>query len=138
LRLVLGSPRTDARPGHQPAVGHWLARWHGADHFDTLAFRRPEPLDPRRFDAFLRSLPVQVFRGKGILHVAGFDGRLIFQQVGSRWTLEPGAPWAPGENRQTELVFIGQGLAPRELEASLAACLMTPDAPTRVAGRSVP
>jgi G3E family GTPase len=136
LHVVLGSRRPDSRPGQQQPVGPLQRPEHGADHFDSLAFRRPEPLDPRRFEAFLRSLPVQVFRGKGIAQIAGFDMRLIFQQVGSRWTLEPGAPWAPGEPRQTELVFIGQGFAAAELEAGLEACLMTSDPSTRAAGWS--
>jgi G3E family GTPase len=105
------------------------ASGHGTDRFDALAFRREEPLDPRRFEAFLRALPVQVFRGKGIVNAAGYDVRLVFQQVGDRWSVAPGAPWVPGETRQTELMFIGQGFEAAALEASLEACRLASAAP---------
>ncbi|MGH2523431.1 MAG: CobW family GTP-binding protein [Anaerolineales bacterium] len=138
LRVVLGSSQAGAGPGRPqtPTAGRSHAHGRDADQFEALAFRRIEPLDPQCFEAFLRSLPVQVFRGKGIVHAAGYDVRLIFQQVGDRWTVAPGAPWAPGETRQTELVFIGQDFEAAELEAGLDACRLASAAPSGTEVRS--
>ncbi len=124
LRVVLGGGRAGSGSALAQTSRHSQAHEHGADHFEAATFRWSEPLDPQRFEAFLRSLPIQVFRGKGIVHAAGYDVRLIFQQVGHRWTVAPGVPWAPGEARQTELVFIGQAFEAADLAAGLEACLL--------------
>lgn len=92
--------------------------------FRSVSFRCRQPVDPLRFEAFMRSIPVEVFRGKGFLNLVGFEERLVFQQVGDRMGVTPHAPWEEGEARLTELVFVGQDIDEARLLAGLEACLV--------------
>ena len=52
----------------------------------------------------------QVYRIKGIIHVHNYPNRVILQSVRTSFVLTEGSPWAPGEVRESNLVFIGRGL----------------------------
>ncbi len=102
---------------------------HESD-FTAVVFRTLIPFDPESFQAFMKRLPVTIFRGKGIFHVAGMAERLIFHQVGDRCAVQPGAPWGEEEERMTELVFIGRGVDRETLLSDLKACLKEEKAQT--------
>ncbi len=93
---------------------------------ETVSFRTERPFDVERLQAYLSRLPVQVLRGKGILHVAQLpEHALILHQVGDRHDFEPGPPWS-GERKESRLVFIGKGLNRAEILRELEACLVSP------------
>jgi G3E family GTPase len=93
------------------------------DGFETVSFASERPFSAERFQAFLETLPASVFRAKGVLDIAGVDGRHLFHLVGRRFTLDP----APGRHRGTNrLVLIGRRLDAAGLRARLAACLVPP------------
>lgn len=79
----------------------------------TLAFDQPFVLDDHfslqlhRLVNFYRD---QVYRVKGILYVHNYPNRVILQSVRTNCVLTDGSPWAPGEVRESNLVFIGRGL----------------------------
>ncbi len=77
--------KLEGHPGHETYV-----TWH---------FEREAPVSRDAVDAFLATLPAGVLRGKGFFDVGG---RLLYQQVGRRTTLEPAE--APGGSR---IVLIG-------------------------------
>ncbi|TVR25544.1 MAG: GTP-binding protein [Ilumatobacter sp.] len=72
----------------------------------------------------LRERGVDIFRSKGILSVAGWDDRYVFQGVHMLIDGRTDRPWGPGEPRTNKLVFIGRNLDRDELEQSFRACLV--------------
>ena len=98
---------------------------HHLDAFMAVPFRSLNPVDQEAFQEFMQRVPVSVIRGKGIFHVLGTNERWIFQQVGDRCTVVPGEPWREGEERLTELVFIGQDIDREALLTQLNQCLVT-------------
>ena len=85
-------------------------------------------LDSDRVNAWLGQLlmekGVDIFRSKGILSVAGWDQRYVFQGVHMLMDGRVDKPWAPDEIRVNKLVFIGRNLDRAELEASFRSCLV--------------
>ena len=66
---------------------------------------------------------VDIFRSKGILSVAGWDDRYVFQGVHMLIDGRTDRPWGHDEPRTNKLVFIGRNLDRSELEQSFRACL---------------
>jgi G3E family GTPase len=64
-----------------------------------------------------------LFRSKGVLHLAGTEQRYVFQGVHMLHDGELGAPWREGESRRNRMVFIGRNLDRAELEEGFRACL---------------
>ncbi len=73
--------------------------------------------------ALLRDKGVDIFRSKGILAIAGWDERYVFQGV--HMLMDGGADrtWSADEARHSRLVFIGRNLDRAQLELSLRSCL---------------
>lgn len=114
-----------ARPATDDRGGHTHAHAAHADRFRAVSFRTHAPVDLRKFSGLLDDVPVDVFRGKGVLAVASAPCRFIFHLVGDRWTVAAGDPWRPEEDRVTEMVFIGKDLedaACAALKERLQAC----------------
>ena len=84
-------------------------------------------LDVRKLDQWLslllRERGVDIFRMKGVLAVAGYDRRFVFQGVHMLMDSQPGKPWRPDESRSNALVFIGRNLDRTELEMGFRRCL---------------
>jgi G3E family GTPase len=72
----------------------------------------------------LREKGVDIFRSKGILSVAGWDRRYVFQGVHMLMDGRADRLWASDEVRINKLVFIGRNLDRSEIEASFRACLV--------------
>ena len=92
---------------------------HGLTEFDSISFESDKPFEQDLFRAFIAEMPPDVYRGKGILNIAGDDHRRIFQLVGERYDVTEGRPWLPGEKRRTQLVLIGRRLRATDLPARL-------------------
>jgi G3E family GTPase len=72
----------------------------------------------------LQERGVDIFRSKGILAIAGWEQRYVFQGVHMLLDGRADRPWKPGEPRVSKAVFIGRDLDRAELEAGFRACLV--------------
>jgi G3E family GTPase len=90
--------------------------------FETWTVESP-PLTRPDLERFAAGLGENIYRAKGFASLQEDpQRRYVYQQVGRRWSLEPGIPWG-NELPQTRLVVIGrEGATSAEaLEALLAA-----------------
>lgn len=114
---------------------------------DSFVFRKRQPFHPERFHEFLRTLPSNVVRSKGIGWVADRDVKVVIHQAGPSIRATVDGPWIASlpevdrelyrsnrpnlawddeyGDRQTELVFIGTALESSELRSDLKAALAT-------------
>jgi G3E family GTPase len=97
------------------------------DEVASFVWKDPRPLHMEKIETFL-SLMVQnygedLLRYKGVLNVQGEPRRMIFQGVHMLMGGTPGKPWAPGEPRESVMVFIGRKLPRRLFEEGLAYCI---------------
>ena len=109
----------DARPSH-----HDTEEDHDHDEEITSAHViLNRAFDPQQLQKQLEALVQQqeIYRIKGFVAVPNKAMRLVLQGVGTRFDQFYDRPWQPEENRQTQLVFIGQKLNPVEIESQLAA-----------------
>jgi G3E family GTPase len=97
IDLVLG---LDPSVSHE-AVDHPVSSHRHHETYATWHFQHSTPLPPDRVERFIAALPDSVLRAKGYFLIAP-DQRQLFQQVGTRWSLEPSETAGP-----TELVVIG-------------------------------
>jgi G3E family GTPase len=129
-RAPNGAPAVEP-PGRGVGDDGHDARHQDTHGFASLALRRRATVDLERFARLLDALSPSVFRAKGVLAVREVPARIIFHLVGDRWTLTAGDAWQPGEDRVSEMVFIGtelHGTRRADLERRVAACLDTPQA----------
>jgi G3E family GTPase len=91
----------------------------------SVSLQFDHALDEAKLEAWigqlLRDRGTDIFRMKGILHVAGRDAQLVFQGVHMIFDGTFGRPWG-AERRQNRLVFIGRNLDRDELMAGFVAC----------------
>ena len=64
-----------------------------------------------------------IFRSKGVLHMANQRRRFVFHGVHMLFEGRPDVAWKPSESRLNRLVFIGRNLERAEIERSFRACL---------------
>ena len=110
---------------HDPSHEHHHHHHHNSHlrSITSLVFRTDRPFYAERLHAYLCRLPVNVFRGKGILYVAELpEHAVIMHQVGDRHDFEPGPFWN-GARPESKLVFIGRDLDREAIIAELEACL---------------
>lgn len=123
LFQLRGEIEAQAGQRHSADHDHESGHPHDLSGFESMSFRSTDPLDDMRFRSFTDTLPSCVFRAKGIIEIAGEERRRIFHLVGDRCVVEQGAEWAAGEERRTDLVFIGRGIDGAELSARLENCV---------------
>jgi G3E family GTPase len=121
LAMVLGSRlgARDAAPASRPGDGtshHHHDQGHGG--FESLALEPHGALDPARLSDWLSRLPSNVFRAKGLVHLAGAKEQVVVSAVGTRHGVGPARPGA-GPDR---LVVIGRDLDAPALVAGLKGC----------------
>ncbi|MFC9862660.1 MULTISPECIES: CobW family GTP-binding protein [unclassified Streptomyces] len=106
-------------PGH-------ASHLHAA--YESVAFTSDEPMDPRRFLAFLDSRPEGLYRIKGFADFGAGDlaNKYALHAVGRFLRFVP-RPWARGERRLTQLVLIGSGIDAEALHKDLADCRVPTD-----------
>uniref|UniRef100_A0A7S1G1M6 CobW C-terminal domain-containing protein n=1 Tax=Corethron hystrix TaxID=216773 RepID=A0A7S1G1M6_9STRA len=103
------------------------------DSIISVGFALPGAFNLVRLNArlatLLRERGADIFRSKGVLHVAGSDARFVFQGVHMLMSLASseagfGRPWEEGEPRISRIVFIGRGLDRSELKEKFLACMV--------------
>ena len=111
-------------PGLSGATAHGHEHDHG---IVSTSLTVAEALNPERLGDFLRILlrdkGQDIYRCKGIMHVAGARQRFIFQGVHMYLETAWGTPWEADEARDSRAVFIGRGLDRAMLETGLAGCV---------------
>lgn len=89
------------------ALSTAVAAGRGRPALQVGTWTSDAPLRRDALAAAVAALPAGVWRGKGIVYLLELpERRAIFQMVGRRWSLQPGAPWE-AEPSRTRLVFIG-------------------------------
>lgn len=93
----------------------------------SFAIVEDQPLDSDKLSAWVNDLlqtkGPDIFRMKGILHLAGEANRYVFQGVHMIFDGRSDRPWKPQEPRRSELVFIGRNLDEAELRQGFRTCL---------------
>ena len=92
LLFGIGREKKVARPKHR----------HQPE-FESFTFTSDKNFSRDCFERFADGLPASVHRAKGFVRFA--DGAQLFNFVAGRWDLEP------FESAETQLIFIGKGLA---------------------------
>ncbi len=100
---------------------------HHDDDVKSFVFRAERAFHPAKLEDFLGAI-VQVYgpkmlRYKGVLHMLGSERKVIFQGVHQLMGSDLGPKWAPGEERQSKMVFIGIDLPRDILLQGLENCL---------------
>jgi G3E family GTPase len=97
------------------------------DSVYSIALVESAPIDAKKLEAWIAELlrwhGPDIFRMKGILHVAGAEERYVFQGVHMIFDGRCDRPWKPDEIRKNELVFIGRNLDALNLPEGFRACL---------------
>jgi G3E family GTPase len=126
----LPPPANEACDGRDHAHGEACGHAHHHHHDDdvkSFVFRSRRPFHGARFGQFMnaivRSHGAALLRYKGVLHMAGLDRKVILQGVHQLMSHDAGAPWDPGDPRESRLVFIGLDLPQALMTRSLEQCL---------------
>ncbi len=120
ILLGLGAAAEDDlanRPSH-----HDAEEGHDHDDFESFVLDIPATSDPAGLLVHLAAVAEQhdVLRMKGFIEVTGKPMRLLVQGVGQRFRQQFDRAWAPGEDRRSRLVVIGEkGLDRAAITAAL-------------------
>ncbi len=112
--------KTEEAPGHE--------HHHHTDHalsYSGYSWRHNEPLAFEAIYRTFQSLPVSIFRSKGILYIHEVpDKRVILQMTGKRVTLAKGEPWEE-TTPSSQVVAIGakDKIDTGDLDERFKACL---------------
>ncbi len=149
-RLLRINPRASVKPVHfgETPIGDILdirgfslesileiePGFLGEDHHEhddevgSFVFTSPRPFDQAKLQGFFREAIAthakDLMRYKGIAAFDGLDHRVVFQGVHMMMSSDLGRLWAPGEIRESKLVFIGRNLPKGELVSRLEDCLI--------------
>ena len=98
------------------------------DDVKSFVFRADRAFDAGKLEDFLGAI-VQVYgpkmlRYKGVLFMKGSDRKVVFQGVHQMMGSDLGPKWAPGEKKNSKMVFIGIDLPKEILLQGLEACLV--------------
>jgi G3E family GTPase len=84
-------------------------------------------LDEYKFHTWLNRLlqakGQDIFRMKGIVSIRGEENRFVFQGIHMLFDGKPDRAWKKGEDRKSQIVFIGKNLDREELVAGVESCL---------------
>ncbi|MDE3738892.1 GTP-binding protein [Pseudomonas resinovorans] len=131
LELVLGVGRFKEGWSFRPAAtasATVLAATREQDHaaiFDTWSFSTERPLSLKALRKTLAALPSEIYRAKGVCHIAEAPGkRCILHLVGSRSEIKPDQGWNDGAPH-TQLIVIGKrgAIDAAEFQAMFDACV---------------
>jgi G3E family GTPase len=120
-----------AHDHHDHAPGEACDHPHHHAHDDdvkSFVFRSERAFNPAKLEDFLGAI-VQVYgpkmlRYKGVLFMKGSDRKVVFQGVHQMMGSDLGPKWAPGEKKNSKMVFIGIDLPREILLQGLEACLV--------------
>lgn len=108
---------------------YWTPHEHD-DEIGAVSIEESEPFDGDALAAYLTMLlriqGADLFRVKGVLHVAGMAERFVLQAVHMMLDGGPDRPWVAGEPRRSRIVFIGRNLDRAALLTGLRSCIAAP------------
>jgi G3E family GTPase len=119
--LVLGTGSARLASGEHGQPPHRHGGPSTAD-FEAVSFESARPIAADAFERFIASLPADIIRAKGIVRIAGEEGRYVFHLAGRRCTMAQAEPWLAQEEVKTQLVFIGRNLDAHGLLQRLDDC----------------
>ncbi len=98
------------------------------DDVKSFVFRSDKAFNPAKLEDFLGAI-VQVYgpkmlRYKGVLNMKGSERKVIFQGVHQLMGSDLGPKWAPGEKKNSKMVFIGLDLPRDVFLQGLEQCLV--------------
>ncbi len=107
-----------------------LEEFHDHSHDDAIQsiyIEEKRPLDLEKLNAFMallvNELGEQVLRSKGVINIKDNPLRVVFQGVHMTIGSSPDREWTPGEERKTQMVFIGRHLPKEVLAEGLSLCV---------------
>jgi G3E family GTPase len=107
------------------AVGTLLR--HDA-YVGSVGMETLDAVDGSRFTQWMRTLldkhGKDIYRMKGVIHVAGDNERFVFHGVHMLLEGKPDRLWREDEVRKCQIVFIGKNLPKAEIEEGFQACLI--------------
>ena len=89
----------------------------------SYTYRGTGTLDNEKLYDFFQSLPYEVYRVKGFIHIdTAPDDRMVFQKAGARFTIQEDMNWS-GDDKDNTLVFIGENINPLKINIEMGKCL---------------
>lgn len=90
----------------------------------SFVYTKNKPFDRKKFNAWIKEIPANVIRAKGIVWFADDMYRSsIFEQAGTQAMTRDFGRWASRSESMQKIVFIGQHMNRNEVEQSLDKCL---------------
>ena len=84
---------------------------HVDDDVKSFVFKSERAFDPAKLEdclgAIVNIYGPRMLRYKGVLYMQGSERKVIFQGVHQLMGSDLGPAWAPGETKNSKLVFIG-------------------------------
>lgn len=125
--LGIGAFNLQARIEIDPAITKEFHEHSHDEAIQSVYLEEKRPLDLERLNRFMSlvvgELGNQVLRSKGIVWVKDDPNRIVFQGVHMTMGSAPDRPWAEGEERKTQMVFIGRHLPKDVLAEGLSLCV---------------
>ena len=112
----------------QPLYAHAYNPGHTHDDsVSSVGIVEESPVDPLKLNRWLSDLlrdkGADIFRMKGVLHLADSANRFVFQGVHMLFDGQADRPWHADEPRVSQMMFIGRHLDRADLTAGFRACL---------------
>ncbi|MDG4552485.1 MAG: GTP-binding protein [Candidatus Contendobacter sp.] len=112
----------------QPIYAHAYNPGHiHDDSVSSVGLVEERPVDPFKLNRWLSDLlrdkGADIFRMKGVLHLADSDNRFVFQGVHMLFDGQADRPWHADEPRVSQMIFIGRHLDRADLTTGFRACL---------------
>ncbi|NLA42806.1 GTP-binding protein [Candidatus Saccharibacteria bacterium] len=97
---------------------------HLHDNFSSVNFHSNKPLSPKRFSNFIKNLPPEVYRLKGVIYygMKGFEQKIIIHKVGNHIS-QHAEEWRSYEDPASDIVAIGIEIDTKLLNKRLAKCI---------------
>lgn len=112
----------------KPVFEHAYNAGHTHDAaVSSVGIVEERPVNPFKLNLWLSDLlrdrGADIFRMKGVLHLADNLNRFVFQGVHMLFDGQADRPWRADEPRLSQMIFIGRALDRAELTAGFRACL---------------
>jgi len=99
------------------------------DEFSSLHLIEDRPLDLQKVEAWLShiisTMGERLYRSKGILYIKGQPKRVVFHGVQTMFEASPERFWNSGEERRSQLVFIGRNLDEATIRSGFQNCVIS-------------
>ncbi len=113
----------DHEHGHEEPEPHH----HHDESVKSFFIEEERALDLKKLEVWLsellKTLGVDIYRSKGVLHIKGQPKRVVFQGVQMLFDSTPDRFWNAGEPRKSQLVFIGRELDEAKIKAGFLGCV---------------